>query len=367
LRTDHYIRCAVADNGPVPSFVETISAIASRAATYDSAGIYPSKDLDTLREAGLLHTFSRSVEPEVAVLMNVLRAIGRANLSVGRIYEGHINGAKLIAWHGSAPQNARLASDVEAGHVFAVWATEAGVSLYPAGTRWRLEGTKTFATGAGHVDSALITARLPDQRKQLVWVRLRDKDGRHDHSPWQVRGMRATVSGSFDFSGMPVAASDFVGQPGAYEAEPRFTAGAWRFTAVQLGGVEALLKLLREHLTGSGAADDPIQRARFAEAVTATRSAALWVEKAAVMAEALDPDSVPLTLMTRGVVENAGLLVMETVARTIGTRAFFTSNPADRIARDLGLYLRQAMPDQARDRAALAWLSADRWQSDPLW
>ena len=97
--------------------------------------------------------------------------------------------------------------------------------------------------------------------------------------------MRATVSGTFDFTGMRVTGDDRVGEPGSYEREPRFTAGAWRFTAVQLGGVQALLMLLRDHLRTSGAAEDPIHRARFGQAVIAARNAALWVDKAAVMAD----------------------------------------------------------------------------------
>ena len=365
----HVRRIPPAPSSPTSVAAQLVQDIEARAAIHDDASSFPSEDIEALRRAGLLKAFARAMEPDPAELLGVLRTLGRVNLSVGRIYEGHVNGAKLIAWYGSAAQQARLADGIQAGHVFAVWATEAppGVSLHPDGDGWRLDGGKTFATGAGHLDHALITARLLDGRKQLVWARLDRGGGRADASSWQVRGMRATVSGTFDFTGMSVTEADFVGKPGDYEKEPRFTAGAWRFTAVQLGGVEALLKLLREHLKTSGAPGDPIQRARFAQAVTAARSAALWVEKAAAMAEALDPASVPVTLMTRGVVEDAGLALMEAVARTLGTRAFFTAHTADRIARDLGLYLRQAMPDQARDRAALAWLEADLWQGDALW
>jgi alkylation response protein AidB-like acyl-CoA dehydrogenase len=198
-------------------------------------------------------------------------------------------------------------------------------------------------------------------------MRLHGETGRDDASVGRVRGMRATISGTYDFTGMMVQDDDLIGSPGDYEAEPRFTAGAWRFAAVQLGGVEALLMLLREHLRRSGGEKDPLFRARFGQAVVAARNAALWVEKAAAMAEALVPDSIPVALMARGVVEDAGILLMEAVARTIGTRAFFTDHPADRIARDLGLYLRQAMPDQARDRAAVAWLESDPWEGDSLW
>jgi hypothetical protein len=71
--------------------------------------------------------------------------------------------------------------------------------------------------------------------------------------------------------------------------------------------------------------------------------------------------------MTRGIVEEAGLAVMEAAARTVGTASFFADSRIDRITRDLGLYLRQPVPDQARDRAAAAWLEADHWGEDRWW
>lgn len=346
-----------------------MARIRLRAAECDASGCFPAEDIEDLRRAGLLQVFSRPLETDARPLAVTLRGIGRASLSVGRIYEGHVNAAKLIAWYGTSAQKVRLAADLAAGHLLAVWATEAppGVTISSSERGSRLIGAKIFATGAGYVDSALITVRLKDGSKQLVWARLTGETGRDDPSGWRVRGMRATVSGTYDFTDLSVSSADLIGQPGDYEKEPRFTAGAWRFAAVQLGGVEALLILLREHLNGCGAGKDPIHRMRFASAAVAARNAALWVEKAAAMAEALDPDSMPVTLMARGVVEDAGHLVMEAVARSVGTRAFFTKHPADRIARDLGLYLRQAVPDQARDRAAAAWLEADRWSGDALW
>jgi alkylation response protein AidB-like acyl-CoA dehydrogenase len=99
------------------------------------------------------------------------------------------------------------------------------------------------------------------------------------------------------------------------------------------------------------------------------RSAYLWVRQAAERAEAPDagPDAIAFVLMTRGVVEAAGLAVMEAASRSVGTRAFFADHPLDQACRDLALYLRQPAPDQALDRAAAAFLERDAWRDDPLW
>jgi hypothetical protein len=58
---------------------------------------------------------------------------------------------------------------------------------------------------------------------------------------------------------------------------------------------------------------------------------------------------------------------MDAATRTVGTRAYFSDHPLDQACRDLALYLRQPVPDQALDRAARAFLARDAWRNDRLW
>jgi alkylation response protein AidB-like acyl-CoA dehydrogenase len=341
---------------------------AVRALTRDwDAGIperFPAPELTALGEAGALAAFVTLPDADgVADLATVLRLVGGADLSLGRVFEGHVNAVQLVHAYGDDAQRVALADDLAHHRLLGVWNTEPapGLALEPEGDRWRLTGAKCFATGAGHLDRALVTARTPEGGKQLVLADLRGQADRVDNSGWQVRGMKGTMSGTLDFTGLPVGPAELIGDPGDYEREPRFSAGAWRFAAVQLGAVEALVRHWRDHLVAANKAGDPIQRARFGAVVAATRSAGLWVARAARLAEAAAPDAIPFVLMTRGIVEEAGLAAMEGAARSIGTASFFAGNRVDRITRDLGLYLRQPVPDQARDRAAAAWIEADRW------
>jgi alkylation response protein AidB-like acyl-CoA dehydrogenase len=196
-------------------------------------------------------------------------------------------------------------------------------------------------------------------------------------SSWRVRGMRATNSGRYDLTGLRVEESDLLGLPGDYDRDPRFTAGAWRFIAVQLGGIEALLAETRSAMS-TGARGDPVQRARFADCIAAARTAYLWVRESARRAarcdasggggEDNDIDAPAFVRMARGVVERAALDVLELSARIVGTRSAMDGERIDKISRDLALYLRQAGPDYARDEAARAWLDHDVWgEGDALW
>jgi alkylation response protein AidB-like acyl-CoA dehydrogenase len=346
-----------------------LPAMQARGETLDRGGRFPKADLQFLRACGALEGFGRvGVAP--VTLMEALRLVGRGNLSVGRIFEGHINGAHLVDWYGDEAQRARLAEQLAAGEVFGVWNTEKppGVRLERRGSEACLTGRKCFATGAGHIDHVIVTASLTDGRKQMVIADAHDLS-RADASGWKVRGMRATLSGLYDLTDLPANAATRLGAPGDYEREPRFSAGAWRFCAVQLGGVERVIGLLRNHLVNASAGDDPIHRARFGQAMAAARSAYLWVREAAVRAqsEAAGPAEIAFVLMTRGIVERAGLAAIEAAERSVGTRAFFEDDPLDRACRDLALYLRQPAPDQALDRAASAFIAEDCWRDDPLW
>jgi alkylation response protein AidB-like acyl-CoA dehydrogenase len=351
------------------ALLDRVKALAQRWDQTDDGENYPADRVSALADAGATASFvTLDSAGYVDALMTVLRQIGGADLSLGRIYEGHVNAAQVVHAYGDAAQRHRLQQDLAAGKILGVWNTEpAPMTLVREADAWRLAGSKSFATGAGHIDRALITARRPDGAKQLVLADIAGATDRVDNSGWRVRGMRGTQSGRLDFTGMIVGPDALIGGPNDYEREPRFSAGAWRFTAVQLGAVEALMRHWRDHLVVSGKGADPIQRARFGAVVVATRSATLWVSQAARLAETGHPDAIAHVLMTRGVVEEAGLAAMEGAARSIGTAAFFEGSRVDRITRDLGLYLRQPVPDQARDRAAGAWLEADRWGDDPWW
>lgn len=340
---------------------------------YDAAPLFPRESVEALVEAGLHRTFAppeSGGEPfedsntENAALFGVLRGIGRADLSLGRLFEGHVNALKLFDWHGSPEQKLWLRQRLAEGRLLGVWATEPppGVSI----EHGRLKGRKAFASGAGGLGYAVVTAKTAEGRTQLVIVP-GDDGTRADLSGWRVRGMRATVSGSYDLSGIMCTPLALLGDPDAYATEPRFTAGAWRFTAVHLGGIEGLLAETRRSLSESARAD-PLQRLKFAEAVVATRTAYLWVREASRRAAADSADAPAFVQMTRGVVERAGLDVMELAARMIGTRSAFDGQRIDKITRDLSLYLRQAGPDHARDQAAIAWLDHDAWgDGDELW
>jgi alkylation response protein AidB-like acyl-CoA dehydrogenase len=229
-----------------------------------------------------------------------------------------------------------------------------------------LDGAKSFASGAGGLMHAIVTARPVDGSRRLVIADGGDP-ARADLSQWRVRGMRATASGRYDLSGIAVSPNDLLGAAGDYDREPDFTTGAWRFTAVQLGGVEALLAETRNAMSPA-AREDPLQRAKFADAVAATRTAFLWVRECAARAASRDTDGPAFARMTRGIVERAALDVMELATRLLGTRSAVDGQQIDKIIRDLSLYLRQAGPDHAKDQAAVAWLDHDVWgEGDGLW
>jgi alkylation response protein AidB-like acyl-CoA dehydrogenase len=345
-------------------------------ARHDAAPTFPFASLRRLRDAGLHRRFAPPAaggEPwddaraQHHALRDALRFVGRADLSLGRLYEGHVNALTLFGWYATRDQLGWLARQLDCGAWFGVWATEAspgvGLTLPPDA---QLTGAKTFASGAGGLGFAIVTAAPHASERRLVVVPA-DDPARTDASRWRVRGMRASVSGRYDLTDLPVSTDMLLGAPGDYDREPRFTAGAWRFCAVQLGGIEALLAETRSAM-GETARADPIQRARFADAVAATRTAGFWVREAADRAADEHPDAAEIARMTRGVVERAGLDVMEAAARILGTRSAFDGERVDKIVRDLSLYLRQGGPDHARDKAAQAWLDHDCWREDDrLW
>jgi alkylation response protein AidB-like acyl-CoA dehydrogenase len=180
--------------------------------------------------------------------------------------------------------------------------------------------------------------------------------------------VRASATGAVDFTGLALTPDMAIGVPGDYLRQPDFSAGAWRFAAVQCGGLEAVLGALREHLRRTNRGGDPHQAARLGQAALAAETARLWVDSAALRAEA-EPaaaDAATYANLARTAVERAALDVLELAQRSVGLGAFLRPNPLERLCRDLATYLRQPAPDRALGVAAADILAAEAAPGD-LW
>ena len=360
------------------------AAAAARAEGQDRDDGFPAEDVSDLARLGLLAApipaseggAGLGEEPGAAKLAQVLRLVGYGSLPLGRLYEGHVNALALVARYGEAGQRLRLFADARAGHLFGVWNTgpaEGGLSLAEGPDGLALAGAKTFASGAGFVTRALVTAQPTPQRPgaegPLMLVVPLEAGTRADLSAWRAHGMRASATGTVDFTGLAVGADAVLGGPDDYHRQPDFSGGAWRFTAVQLGGIEAVFDAWRGHLARLGRGADPHQLARLGEGAIAVEGARHWVARGAAAASegALPPERVvALVNLARLAVERAGLDVLELAHRSVGLQGFLRGHPLERLSRDLATYLRQPAPDHALTAAAAEILRAGGMAGD-LW
>jgi alkylation response protein AidB-like acyl-CoA dehydrogenase len=364
----------------VEATAEAVKAVADlafgRAEERDADGAFPDDEITELHRAGLLTAplplAWGGFEPSAAELTAWLRCIGGGSLSLGRLYEGHVNALALMLRYGDEAQIGRCVREAEAGQLFGVWNTDDadGLGLVRQSGGLRLRGRKILCSGAGFIARPVITATDEAGRRLMVTPRLDDAE-RADLSQWTPQGMRASATGAVEFTGLEVDALDILGDDGDYERQPFFSGGAWRFCAVHLGGIEKLFDLLRQHLKRTRRGADPHQAARLGEAAIAVETARLWVEQAARMAHEEASLRAPEQIvayvnLARLGVEHAGLTLLELAHRSVGLQSFMRPSPIERISRDLATYLRQPGPDRALTNAA-AWLLEQAGDASEIW
>jgi alkylation response protein AidB-like acyl-CoA dehydrogenase len=362
------------------------------AATIDRHGVYPEREFESIATAGLLTAplapklggLGLGIETSsIAELLQILKSIGRANLSVGRIYEGHVNGLQLLQTFGTPAQIDTYAREVRDRHkMFGVWNAEDrdGVKIMPLGKgKYRLEGAKTFATGCGCVDRPFVGGTLPNGDWQLCIVSIDEVETTIDPEWWQPAGMKATASYKVDFTGVILDQSELIGQPGDYYRQPWLTAGVVRFAAVQLGGAEALFNAARQFLQSIDRTKDPYQEERFGTMAIGIESGQLWLQGAAAQLQQYHPTFagdpamtspnaqalVAYANMVRTAIEHICMDTIQLVERSVGTRGLLPPEPTERIIRDLMLYLRQPAFDASI--ANIGRYALQNAATDSLW
>lgn len=279
---------------------------------------------------------------------------GKASLSVGRIYEGHINGLKLIEDFGSAVQKDFYFGEAKKGKLFSVWNTEMSSQAVKAEKKnnsVHLQGAKTFCSGGLEIDYALITAAMRGG-KQLLIIHLKEYPQlNEDWSLWKPMGMKNSVSCRIDFTGLKVSLGKLLGNPGSYEQEPWFSGGAMRFAAVQLGGAEAVILAVIEHLKKLNRTQDPYQQQRMGIMAVKIQSGKLWLEHAQKVYENFEDYSaceiVNFANMMRSSILEISESVLHLAERSVGVQGFMEDHPLEQVYRDLKVYLKQPGPDLA--------------------
>jgi alkylation response protein AidB-like acyl-CoA dehydrogenase len=322
-----------------------------RADALDRDAAFPAEEIDRLRDLGALTpglpVMGCANTNEVAALLTLA---GQGNLSVGRIFEAHLNALHLIARYGSATRPGD-------GRLYALWVTDPptnGLQMRRSGNRIVLAGRKQFCSAAGHATGALVTAQDENGDTRMLVLPLGIGET-VTPLPSPLQGMRAAVTGAVDFTGCETSTQALLGGTGDYLREPDFSAGAWRGSAVALGGLTALLDHAMAQLRDSGRLDSPHTQSRLGQALIARETSRHWVQTAARAAETPTDaaNSIATVGLARIAIETCCLDAMRLMQRSLGLSAFRQGNPIELICRDLSTYLRQPAPDEVLTEAAL--------------
>jgi alkylation response protein AidB-like acyl-CoA dehydrogenase len=203
-----------------------------------------------------------------------------------------------------------------------------------------ITGVKTFCSGAGGLDRALILVRDPDASAPVaVWVDLTDPSTVViDDSWYRGAGMRASVSHRVSFNRAPVLAR--FGGPGALGQQPWFGRDALRTAASWAGMADCAVDGALDALAARPQCDAP-QELAIGRMLTAQGTITAWLERAARAMDGVSGDVAEIALHARAAIAQAGREIVTEAERACGSHPFATGGRLDRARRDLELFLLQ--------------------------
>jgi alkylation response protein AidB-like acyl-CoA dehydrogenase len=335
----------------LPGLDDALSSIAHDAAGRDAQPrpSFPASALDALGASGALswNALPGRRRPPAGEELSLVRGVARADSSVGRIFDGHLNAVERLLVQGPRELVERELPSIRAGRLWAgVWGGDPvpgegpPAALVEVDGREVLRGVKTFCSGAGGLHRALVLARSGGGGPPIsVWVDLTDPGRVEVDEDWyRGMGLRASVSHRVLFHDAPVLAR--FGGPGAIAEQPWFGRDALR-TAVSWAGMadsaseDALHELALRPQRGQ------IEGLAAGRILTAQRSIDLWIGAAAAAMDGDDGGLAEIAVQARVAIADASRMILEEAARGCGSRPFAHGGTLERVRRDLEVFLLQ--------------------------
>ncbi|MEA2210829.1 MAG: hypothetical protein QOF83_777 [Solirubrobacteraceae bacterium] len=347
----------------------TLAAVTAGAAIRDAAPepSFPEDAFVALEAAGALtyNAVLGTARPAAAEELGLVRRVAQADGSVGRIFDGHLNAVERIAVQGPPALAERELEAVRAGELRAgVWGGDPApgegerATVLTKDNGEVLRGVKTFCSGAGGLQRALVLARSPAGGPPVsVWIDLTDARVEVDPSWYRSHGLRASVSHRVVFHDVPLLA--ILGRPGSIAAQPWFARDALRTAASWAGMADAAVGGALGELTGR-VERGPLESLAAGRILTSHRTISVWLDAAGRAMDADSADLPAIALHARAAIAQACRSLLDEAARACGSRPFARGGTLDRARRDLEVFLLQHRLDPLLARAGEAALGQRR-------
>jgi hypothetical protein len=287
---------------------------------------------DLHREGGLDLPFPG--RGETAGRHSRLAELAREDLTLARLAEAHTDAVAILAEAGRPP---------EPGALYGVWASELPdqpLRLEQRHGGLRVAGAKMFCSGAGIVDRALVTIRVPEQ--QLVDIDLRRNSDciSYSDSGWITQAFAETRTATVVFRSVPIEERNKVGSSGWYLSRPGFWHGACGPAACWAGGAMGLVDYALLHRT-----ENPHMLAHLG-----AMEASVWAMRACLETSGNQIDKYPedrssavtRALSLRHTIERSCSDILQRFGRAFGPRPLAFDDAASRRYQEVELYIRQS-------------------------
>ncbi len=267
-----------------------------------------------------------------------LAALGRTDLVLARLAEGHTDAAAILAEADRTPAPEAI---------YGVWAARAGgtgAAVVKEGGRLSLTGTVRFCSGASILDRALVVAAAAPDAPGTAWLIEVDlaAPGVHpDPDSWPALGMDASDSLDVRFHDVAITGDMIIGTDDWYLRRRGFRLGSGGVAAVWLGGAmggyDRVVALLRER------ADPDEHQLAHVGALASMLSASDALLANAARAIDADPD-LDLTgtiALGKAAAERVGRAIVDVAPRITGPGPLCWDRSFAQHLADLAVYIRQ--------------------------
>lgn len=349
-----------------------------RAAEYDREACFPKEDFRDLLQAGLL---SAALPTEFGglglgpyhrnalTLWLVTKEIAKADLSLARCWEGHVNSLVLLDGLANEEQKKRWFTGVKQnGEIWVAWSGEPqvraasdtrsfGTTTTKVDGGYIVDGRKAFATSAGGADWAILLVSTAGpggarhcsgstESQLLLACDLSDPSISIDRSWWNPLGMRGSASHVVQFNRTFIPESSLIGRPGQYLLDGWQTCFIPHYAATFLGAAEAAYDFALDEVTSQGKVQDPYVQHHIGQSAMNVETAYLWLQHVARMWDTGRHSEAQLAgSRARHIIEHLAEDTVKRCIRACGARSLNRPSPLERIYRDLSFYVRHDNDD----------------------